>query len=98
MYVCMYVTKNDRLLSPLYRYNAFLASDSLIKQIPRLLGPSLTKVCMYVGMTPAAPYLPTYIHTYMHAYIHQSPPNTHNIHESILPLLTYLPTYLPTGR
>ena len=30
-------------LSPAKRYDAFLASDSLIKQIPRLLGPGLSK-------------------------------------------------------
>ncbi len=28
-------------------YDAFLASDSLIKQIPRLLGPGLNKVTLY---------------------------------------------------
>jgi hypothetical protein len=28
-------------------YDAFLASDSLIKQIPRLLGPGLNKVRLY---------------------------------------------------
>jgi hypothetical protein len=32
----------------MYRYNAFLASDSLIKQIPRLLGPALTKVRPFI--------------------------------------------------
>ncbi len=28
-------------------YDAFLASDSLIKQIPRLLGPGLNKVTLF---------------------------------------------------
>ena len=30
-------------------YDAFLASDTLIKQIPRLLGPGLNKVCKNYG-------------------------------------------------
>ena len=30
------------------KYDAFLASDTLIKQIPRLLGPGLNKVCTLV--------------------------------------------------
>lgn len=30
-------------MRPCHRYDAFLASDTLIKQIPRLLGPGLTK-------------------------------------------------------
>ena len=30
------------------KFDAFLASDTLIKQIPRLLGPGLNKVCFCV--------------------------------------------------
>ena len=28
-------------------YDAFLASETIIKQIPRLLGPGLNKVCLF---------------------------------------------------
>jgi len=38
------LNKNKKLIKKLARkYDAFLASDSLIKQIPRLLGPGLSK-------------------------------------------------------
>lgn len=33
-----------------YRYDAFLASESLIKQIPRLLGPGLNKAGKFPGL------------------------------------------------
>ena len=35
---------------PAKRYDAFLASDSLIKQIPRLLGPGLSKAGKFPTM------------------------------------------------
>lgn len=38
------LNKNKKLIKKLARkYDAFVASDSLIKQIPRLLGPGLSK-------------------------------------------------------
>ena len=38
------LNKNKKLIKKLARkYDAFLASDALIKQIPRLLGPGLSK-------------------------------------------------------
>ena len=37
-------------------YDAFLASDTLIKQIPRLLGPGLNKVHFYLNMIYSFPY------------------------------------------
>jgi large subunit ribosomal protein L10Ae len=38
------LNKNKKLIKKLaQKYDAFLASDSLIKQIPRLLGPGLSK-------------------------------------------------------
>lgn len=33
-----------------FRYDAFLASESLIKQIPRLLGPGLNKAGKFPGL------------------------------------------------
>jgi ribosomal protein L1 len=40
----MHSNKNKKLIKKLARkYDAFVASDSLIKQIPRLLGPGLSK-------------------------------------------------------
>ncbi|TFJ81144.1 hypothetical protein NSK_007533 [Nannochloropsis salina CCMP1776] len=43
--------KNKKIIKKFTKkYNAFLASDSLIKQIPRLLGPSLTKFAVGYGM------------------------------------------------
>ena len=43
------LNKNKKLIKKLARkYDAFIASDTLIKQIPRLLGPGLSK-----GMPPA---------------------------------------------
>ena len=35
------------------RYDAFLASDSLIKQIPRILGPGLNKAGKFPAMLTA---------------------------------------------
>ena len=44
------LNKNKKLIKKLARkYDAFLASDTLIKQIPRLLGPGLSK-----GKSPSA--------------------------------------------
>ena len=38
------LNKNKKLIKKLARkYDAFLASETLIKQIPRLLGPGLSK-------------------------------------------------------
>ena len=37
------------------QYDAFLASDTLIKQIPRLLGPGLNKVILYYNMISSFP-------------------------------------------
>ena len=38
------LNKNKKLIKKLARkYDAFLASDTLIKQVPRLLGPGLSK-------------------------------------------------------
>lgn len=40
--------KNKKLVKKLSKkYQAFLASESVIKQIPRLLGPGLNKAGMY---------------------------------------------------
>jgi large subunit ribosomal protein L10Ae len=43
------LNKNKKLIKKLARkYDAFVASDTLIKQIPRLLGPGLSKgTCSY---------------------------------------------------
>lgn len=42
------LNKNKKLIKKLARkYDAFLASESLIKQIPRLLGPGLSKGTIY---------------------------------------------------
>lgn len=42
------LNKNKKLIKKLARkYDAFIASDSLIKQIPRLLGPGLSKGTSY---------------------------------------------------
>jgi large subunit ribosomal protein L10Ae len=47
------LNKNKKLVKKLARrYDAFLASDALIKQIPRLLGPGLSK-----GALPPPPCL-----------------------------------------
>lgn len=48
------LNKNKKLIKKLARkYDAFIASDSLIKQIPRLLGPGLSK-----GKPSSNPVLP----------------------------------------
>ena len=42
------LNKNKKLIKKLARkYDAFIASDTLIKQIPRLLGPGLSKGLTY---------------------------------------------------
>merc|ERR1712091_63591 len=41
------------------KYNAFLASDSIIKQIPRLLGPGLNKAGKFPGLLTHADNLDT---------------------------------------
>merc|ERR1711907_534582 len=42
---------NKKLIKKLAKkYNAFLASDSIIKQIPRLLGPGLNKAGKFPGL------------------------------------------------
>ena len=54
------LNKNKKLIKKLARkYDAFVASDSLIKQIPRLLGPGLSKGefsrSSNYGLTPKYP-------------------------------------------
>lgn len=55
------LNKNKKLIKKLARkYDAFIASDSLIKQIPRLLGPGLSKgmflhALYYSASKPDAP-------------------------------------------
>merc|ERR1711893_579059 len=45
------LNKNKKLVKKLAkRYDAFLASDSLIKQIPRILGPGLNKAGKFPTM------------------------------------------------
>lgn len=45
------LNKNKKLVKKLAKqYDAFLASESLIKQIPRLLGPGLNKVGKFPGL------------------------------------------------
>ena len=45
------LNKNKKLIKKLARkYDAFVASDSLIKQIPRLLGPGLSKGTSSTGL------------------------------------------------
>ena len=47
------LNKNKKLIKKLARkYDAFVASDTLIKQIPRLLGPGLSK-----GMSTLYPHI-----------------------------------------
>ncbi|CAD0097780.1 unnamed protein product [Aureobasidium mustum] len=45
------LNKNKKLIKKLARkYDAFIASEALIKQIPRLLGPGLSKgkrICIF---------------------------------------------------
>lgn len=46
------LNKNKKLIKKLARkYDAFIASDALIKQIPRLLGPGLSKGKVYSRLT-----------------------------------------------
>lgn len=48
------LNKNKKLIKKLARkYDAFIASDSLIKQIPRLLGPGLSKGMFKTFTLPA---------------------------------------------
>jgi Ribosomal protein L1p/L10e family len=50
------LNKNKKLIKKLARkYDAFVASDTLIKQIPRLLGPGLSKgmILHPVAVSPA---------------------------------------------
>lgn len=43
------LNKNKKLVKKLAKkYHAFLASEAVIKQIPRLLGPGLNKAGMYI--------------------------------------------------
>lgn len=45
------LNKNKKLVKKLAkRYDAFLASEALIKQIPRLLGPGLNKAGKFPGL------------------------------------------------
>jgi large subunit ribosomal protein L10Ae len=46
------LNKNKKLIKKLARkYDAFLASEALIKQIPRLLGPGLSKGTLQIHTT-----------------------------------------------
>ena len=48
------LNKNKKLIKKLARkYDAFIASDTLIKQIPRLLGPGLSKGTFIYEGSPA---------------------------------------------
>merc|ERR1712188_311809 len=54
------LNKNKKLIKKLAKkYNAFLASDSIIKQIPRLLGPGLNKAGKFPGLLTHADNLDT---------------------------------------
>jgi large subunit ribosomal protein L10Ae len=45
------LNKNKKLIKKLARkYDAFIASDTLIKQIPRLLGPGLSKGKLFTSV------------------------------------------------
>ena len=45
------LNKNKKLVKKLAKkYHAFLASEAVIKQIPRLLGPGLNKAGMYLDI------------------------------------------------
>ena len=47
------LNKNKKLVKKLSKqYHAFLASESVIKQIPRLLGPGLNKAGKYMMRAP----------------------------------------------
>ena len=52
------LNKNKKLVKKLAKkYDAFLASEALIKQIPRLLGPGLSKgECIAIGTPPYEAY------------------------------------------
>lgn len=53
------LNKNKKLIKKLARkYDAFIASDSLIKQIPRLLGPGLSKGTSTLTAPPPQRHLP----------------------------------------
>jgi large subunit ribosomal protein L10Ae len=46
------LNKNKKLIKKLARkYDAFVASDTLIKQIPRLLGPGLSKGEFFLNLS-----------------------------------------------
>lgn len=48
------LNKNKKLIKKLARkYDAFVASDALIKQIPRLLGPGLSKGEYMLPVSPS---------------------------------------------
>ena len=50
------LNKNKKLVKKLAKkYDAFLASEALIKQIPRLLGPGLSKGASTTVSTPFTP-------------------------------------------
>lgn len=50
------LNKNKKLIKKLARkYDAFVASDTLIKQIPRLLGPGLSKGMSITSLLPHKP-------------------------------------------
>ena len=50
------LNKNKKLIKKLARkYDAFVASETLIKQIPRILGPGLSKGKLNPGEPPCSP-------------------------------------------
>ncbi|CAN0599833.1 unnamed protein product, partial [Ectocarpus sp. 12 AP-2014] len=56
--------KNKNLIKKFAKkYDAFLASDSLIKQIPRLLGPGLTKAGKFPTLVNAGDNLQSKVDT-----------------------------------
>lgn len=62
------LNKNKKLIKKLARkYDAFLASEGLIKQIPRLLGPGLSKG-MFSSLLNLTTYLFSLVLTYNNSW------------------------------
>lgn len=71
------LNKNKKLVKKLAKkYDAFLASEALIKQIPRLLGPGLSKGMSAVPDSRVA----------ADEYIHANPPHSRKIPNPGFPL------------
>ncbi|KAJ5904203.1 hypothetical protein N7504_006586 [Penicillium tannophilum] len=79
------LNKNKKLIKKLARkYDAFLASEALIKQIPRLLGPGLSKAGKFPPPSPTTRTWPTRSTT-------SSPPSSSSLRRfcvSVLPSAT----------